>query len=69
MTTIINNPADQGTNTTFMSEGVIVGVLIALLIGFLFFIYGLPLLQVTSDANPIVPAQTIKLQTPALGTD
>ena len=41
MATVVNNPSDTGSN----GMGLILGVLLLLVIAFLFFVYGLPMLN------------------------
>lgn len=62
MATIINNPKDQGTNEG-VGVGLIAGILIAVLIAFLFYIYGIPMIQGTVKKQPDV--QKIEIQLPA----
>lgn len=59
MTTVINNPGDNGDG---MGIGFMIGILIVIVAGVLFFVYGLPAIR----ANKAQPNTTnITVQTPA----
>jgi len=62
MATIINNPGNQGSNEGF-GTGLIITVFIMVLLGSLFFIYGLPTLRATEENRRGV--QEIQIQVPA----
>jgi hypothetical protein len=51
MATIVNNPAPSSDSSG--GVGMIVGLLLLLLVGFLFFVYGLPMLR-QSTASPSI---------------
>ena len=54
MATIVNNPAPAPSNNSGGSMGIIIGLLVLIIIGFIFFVYGLPALQhiqVTPQVN------------------
>lgn len=53
MTTIVNTPAN--TNDSNNIIGVIIGLFIIIVIGFLFFYYGLPLLSQATSPQITVP--------------
>ena len=50
MTTIVNTPA--GANESNGGTGVIIGILILIVIGFLFFYYGLPAIRSVQLGTP-----------------
>ncbi len=62
MATVINNPAD-GTATTDSGMGVIVGVIVALVLLALFFVYALPALR-GSGAAPQNGGASINVDLP-----
>ena len=62
MTTIINSPANQGTDEG-LSIGLITGILLVVLMAALFYIYGIPMLRGTTEGQPAV--QKIEVQLPA----
>lgn len=64
MATIINNPANQGTNDDSAGTGLIVGILLVILVGFLFYIYGLPMLTTTTVVKEVPVVQKIEVQLP-----
>lgn len=54
MTTVINNPG-EGSNNNGPGMGIILGVIIAIIFIALFFVYGLPALRGTNQAQPSKP--------------
>ncbi len=62
MTTIINNPANQGSDEG-SGLSIIIGILSVALIAFLFYIYGIPMLRGTDEKQSAV--QKIEIQLPA----
>ena len=54
MTTVINNPG-EGSNDNSSGMGIIFGVIIAIILIALFFVYGLPALRRTNQAQPSGP--------------
>jgi len=60
MATIINNPANQGTDEG-LGIGLIVGILVAVLAVVLLFMYGVPMLR-GIDEQPAV--QKVEIQLP-----
>lgn len=50
MTTIVNNPPPQ--NESGGNMGMIAGLVLVLVIGYLFFVYGLPALQTMKFGTP-----------------
>ena len=67
MATIINNPANQGSDEG-AGIGFIFGILVVVLVGFLFFIYALPALR-DSGAEKLPTTQNIEIQIPAPATE
>jgi hypothetical protein len=65
MATIINNPANQGTHDDSAGTGLIVGILLVILVGFLFYFYGLPMLTTTTVVKEVPVVQKIEVQLPA----
>lgn len=50
MTTVINTP--QPANDSNGSMGMIIGLVVTILVGFLFFVYGLPAIRQTRVETP-----------------
>ena len=60
MTTIINNPNDEGVS------GVLIGVILVLVLGAIFFyVYGMPFQKQAPDTNDTTPPDTLKIEVTA----
>ena len=65
MATIINNPANQGTSDDSVGAGLILGILLVILVGSLFYVYGLPMFRTTTIIKEQPTVQKIEVQVPA----
>lgn len=66
MATIINNPPNQNSDEG-MGVGLIVGIVITVLVVFLFAVYGLPLFQ-SNEATKTPATQKVEVTVPAVTT-
>ncbi len=64
MATIINNPTGHGSDEG-VGIGLITGIFMVVLVAFLFFMYGMPMLQ--NDTEKLPTTQKIELQIPTPG--
>ena len=66
MTTVVNNPAPTGTHDSGSGMGFFLGLIVLLLLVFLFFVYGLPALRNSFSTPSInVPGQIdVNVNTP-----
>ncbi len=65
MTTVINTPGQGNSNDS--GAGLVIGIIIALVLIALFFIYGLPALREQPEADT-KPSTTINVELPTGGT-
>ena len=64
MATIINNPAGGGENSSDSGLGFILGIVIAIILIILFFVYGLPYLRRSQGPAPTISSTNINLTVP-----
>lgn len=62
MTTIINTTPNQSSDEG-IGLGLILGIVFVVLLSFLFYMYGLPMLRVADEKQPAI--QKIEIQVPA----
>ena len=59
MATVVNNPSDNSGS----SMGVVFGIILLLVIAFVFFIYGLPMLSGVNSGPQLNVPSTVNVQT------